>query len=120
MAVRVVDLIAANQLTLTYLIRRTVQLLQHFDALSFTTKGWPNNVRILHRYFGKGYSVPTPMGQKSIQLVKSEENQILDSTYTGKTFSAILDLAHEDSFRNKNILFWHTLNSRSLKGLPIS
>ncbi|MFQ5822605.1 MAG: 1-aminocyclopropane-1-carboxylate deaminase/D-cysteine desulfhydrase [bacterium] len=117
MAVRVVDFIVANKLTLNHLIRRTLELLQTHGVPSSSLKKWHNNFRIVHSYFGKGYSVPTPLGEKSIQLFKSEENQILDSTYTGKTFSAILDLAKENSLKNKNILFWQTLNSRSLENL---
>lgn len=114
-AVRVVDLVAANKLTLNYLIRRAVQLLQKFGV---SCLDWPNNVRIAHDYCGKGYGIPTALGEKCIQLFQSEENQILDSTYTGKTFSAILDLANENAFKNKHILFWQTLNSRSLEDIP--
>jgi D-cysteine desulfhydrase len=117
MAVRVVDFIVANRVSLNYLVRRTLNLLQNFEDVSFAKKNWLNNVRIVHRYFGKGYSIPTPMGQKSIQLFESEENQLLDSTYTGKTFSAILDLAKQETFKTKHILFWQTLNSRSLDEL---
>lgn len=114
MAVRVVDYIVANKITLNRLIQQTLSLLQQNGIPEIR---WQNNVRIVHKYFGKGYSISTPLGEKSIQLFKSEEKQILDSTYTGKTFAAILDLSEEESLNNKNILFWQTLNSRSLEEL---
>jgi len=117
-AVRVVDLIVTNRITLNHLIQRTLTLMQKNGVSGVSLNKWRNNIRIVHKYVGKGYSIPTPLGEKCVELFRTEENQVLDSTYTGKTFAAILDGAKDGAFRNKNILFWQTLNSRSLEDLP--
>ncbi len=112
-AVRVVDFIVANKFTSNLLIRRTLKLLKR-NGVSLPNRNWGSNLRIEHNYFGKGYSQPTDLGEQSIELFKSHENQLLDSTYTGKTFAPIIDLSKDVSFKNKHILFWQTLNSRNL------
>lgn len=114
MAVRVVDLLVTNKWTLNHLIQRTLSLLQK-NGVSHLQ--WQDNVRVVHKYFGKGYSEPTVLGEECVELLRTEENQLLDSTYTGKTFAAILGLAKDKQFTNKHLLFWQTLNSRSLEGL---
>ncbi|MFQ5751859.1 MAG: 1-aminocyclopropane-1-carboxylate deaminase/D-cysteine desulfhydrase [bacterium] len=116
-AVRVVDLIVANKFTLHYLIRKTMKTMLQKGANFSITSNWGNNIRIEHNYFGKGYSRPTILGEKSIELFRTHEHQVLDSTYTGKTFAAILEWCKQAGFKNKIILFWHTLNSRNLENL---
>ncbi len=113
-AVRVVDLILANKFTLNRLIRKSVKNMQDCGANLSSAINWGGNIRIEHNYFGMGYCKPTPLADNSIKLLKTRENQVLDSTYTGKTFAAILDLSKKNIFKNKNILFWQTLNSRNL------
>ncbi len=115
-AVRIVDFIVANKLTLNLLIRRTLKLLKT-SGVNLPNRKWGGNIRIDHHYFGKGYSRPTDLGEHSIELFKSHENQLLDSTYTGKTFAPIVDLSKDDQFKSKHILFWQTLNSQSLDNL---
>jgi len=116
--VRVVDFIVANKFTLNLLIRRTLKLLKR-SGVSLPDRNWGSNLRIEHNYFGKGYSRPTDLGEQSIELFKSRESQLLDSTYTGKTFAPIIELSKDDQFRSKHILFWQTLNSRNLDKIAL-
>ncbi|MFQ5709733.1 MAG: 1-aminocyclopropane-1-carboxylate deaminase/D-cysteine desulfhydrase [bacterium] len=118
MAVRVVDYIVANRFTLNGLVKRTLGFLRERGVALPPIKKWPRNIEIIHNCFGKGYAVPTPEGERCIELLKCEQNQQLDSTYTGKTFSAILHRIQRSDFQNKSILFWQSLNSRGLDELP--
>lgn len=115
-AVRIVDFVVANKLTLRHLIRKTLRLLKR-SGVSLPNRNWGHNLCIEHNYFGKGYSQPTDLGEQSIELFKDHENQLLDSTYTGKTFAPIINLSKDALFKNNHILFWQTLNSRSLDDL---
>lgn len=117
LAVRVVDYLVANRLTLKHLIWSTVKTMRQYGCRFQQKNDFGENIKILHEYFGKGYSQPTPAGQKCIELLKTLEAQELDSAYTAKTFAAILTLADRALLKNKNILFWQTLNSRSLDDL---
>ncbi|MFQ5677342.1 MAG: pyridoxal-phosphate dependent enzyme, partial [bacterium] len=117
-AVRVVDFIVANRVTLNLLIRKSVKLLRKNGVAVSPAKSWGANVQINHRYFGKGYSQPTELGEKSIELFKKHESQLLDSTYTGKAFAPMIDWAGKGEFNKKHILFWQTLNSRDLHKIP--
>lgn len=117
-AVRVVDFIVANKFTLNLLIRRTLKLIKR-NGVNLPSRNWGSNFRIEHNYIGKGYSRPTDLGEQSIELFKSRESQLLDSTYTGKTFAPIIELSKDDQFRSKHILFWQTLNSRNLDNITL-
>lgn len=68
--------------------------------------------RILTNYVGKEYGYVTKEGKQAVDKVKELENIKLDTTYTGKTFAALLDYIQENSLKNKKILFWNTYNSR--------
>ncbi|MCG8603531.1 pyridoxal-phosphate dependent enzyme [bacterium] len=118
-AVRVVDFIVANRVTLHYLIKKTIRTMKANGANIGLDANWKANIRIEHRFFGKGYGLPTPDGQESAELVQTHENQLLDATYTSKTMAAMLEFAKEREYKNKTLLFWHTLNSRSLEGVDL-
>ncbi|MFQ5602250.1 MAG: 1-aminocyclopropane-1-carboxylate deaminase/D-cysteine desulfhydrase [bacterium] len=118
-AVRVVDRIVANRFNVNRLLKKSVRLLQKAHPEKDLNKNWGENIHILHKFAGKGYSQPTPQAEKSIELLQAQEGLTLDSTYTGKTFAALLALCQQAHFKHQNILFWHTLNSRSLDELSV-
>ncbi|MFQ5649429.1 MAG: 1-aminocyclopropane-1-carboxylate deaminase/D-cysteine desulfhydrase [bacterium] len=109
-AVRVVNQVVANAFTLGRLVRRTTKLLQQ-HGIALSPK---QNYRIEHDYFGKGYGKPLPLAQKHARSMEEQEGIALDATYTSKAFAALVELAKRSRFRQKKILFWHTLNSRPL------
>ncbi len=113
-AVRVVDLIVANRLILNRLIRKTLAAMKTNGARLSSSANWGANIRIEHRYFGKGYGVATVKGDESIEVMRSEEDQLLDTTYTAKACGAMLEMAHREPCKGKTLLFWQTLNSRPL------
>jgi D-cysteine desulfhydrase len=116
-AVRVVDFIVANKVTLYCLIKKTIRTMKANGADIGIGTRWKANIRIEHRFFGRGYGVPTSRGQESTELAQAHENQLLDATYTSKTMAAMLELAKQEDYENKTLLFWHTLNSQPLSGV---
>jgi len=65
-------------------------------------------------FFGGEYGLPTQEGIDAIKLIKETENIKLETTYTGKTFAALLDFIriNKKIVKDKTILFWNTYNSR--------
>ncbi|NHI93307.1 MAG: pyridoxal-phosphate dependent enzyme [Candidatus Lokiarchaeota archaeon] len=70
------------------------------------------NFEVNTNYFGGKYGKVTDAGLNAINIVKETENIQLDTTYTGKTFAALLD--HVKTHPDDKILFWNTYNSVEL------
>jgi len=86
------------------LMRRTWRLLADADpGIPAIRIGRP---RIAGEYLGNGYARPTDAGLRAQRLLAETEGVALDSTYTAKTFAAVLDLRRV--FGSRPILYWHT------------
>lgn len=60
-------------------------------------------------WVGEGYEKAGPSVLSVIRMAAEMEGLILDPTYTGKAFSALLDLVGRGEIREKSkVLFWHT------------
>lgn len=82
---------------------------------SFPVFGFsPDDLDIRNGYFGKQYALFTEEAMHAACLMRDREGIELDGTYTGKTMAALIDDARNRSLRGKSVLFWNTLNSRSL------
>lgn len=112
-AVRIVDYVVANRLTLSYLIRRIRGQLRKYGVRT----SMPHNYRIEHGFFGSGYSEPLAAGEESKKVTREKEGLLLDTTYTAKAFAALLKAGKSGELAGKHVLFWHTLNSRPLEKL---
>ena len=69
---------------------------------------------IWHDYAGGGYGAPTRAGKNASYLMLQKEGITLDSTYTAKTFAAVLDYCHRHQMNRGPVLYWHTYNSVDL------
>jgi 1-aminocyclopropane-1-carboxylate deaminase/D-cysteine desulfhydrase-like pyridoxal-dependent ACC family enzyme len=78
-----------------------------------------DDLDIRHGYFGKQYALFTEDAMQAACLMRDREGIKLDGTYTGKTLAALIDDARNRVLRGRSVLFWNTLNSRSLSE-PIS
>jgi D-cysteine desulfhydrase len=65
---------------------------------------------MLNDYFGEGYGRPTKAGNEASALA-NKTDVVLDSTYTAKTFAAVLDYCRVHSSESEPVLYWHTYNS---------
>ncbi len=66
---------------------------------------------IRSEFYGRGYGLPTTAGLESADVVR-EDGLVLEPTYTGKAFSAIL--ADREELRDGTVLYWHTLSGADL------
>jgi 1-aminocyclopropane-1-carboxylate deaminase/D-cysteine desulfhydrase-like pyridoxal-dependent ACC family enzyme len=102
----------AGEKAVKALMKRTLRFLQNMSPriprISIKAP------KVLHNYFGEGYGCETEKGMAAIEAMKDSNNIQLESTYTGKTFAAVLDLLKDTSLKNEPILYWNTYNSADL------
>lgn len=70
-------------------------------------------------YFGAGYAALPENTAKHIDLLYSTEKIKLDGTYAGKAFSAFVDTAQSDEYKDKVLLFWNSFCSGSIEELSM-
>ncbi|MFB6262653.1 MAG: 1-aminocyclopropane-1-carboxylate deaminase/D-cysteine desulfhydrase [Bradymonadaceae bacterium] len=109
--VRVVDRMIANVPTVVRLARKTAGRLDEIGIEDVPTIT-PDDLELVHDFFGEDYGVPTDEGLRAIELAEEHAGFELEPTYTGKTFAALasgeLDVADD------RVLYWHTLNGVDL------
>lgn len=59
-------------------------------------------------FIGPGYAVPTPEGEKAIEVFARREGIFLDHVYTGKAASALLYWLEQGNLSGQTVLFLHT------------
>lgn len=64
-------------------------------------------------HYGPGYGVPTPETLEAVDVAR-EAGVALETTYTGKAFSALLSDAEAGALRGQDVVFWNTYNSSAL------
>lgn len=71
------------------------------------------------RFLAPGYGVPGEETLKAIQDLAYYEGILLDPTYSGKTFAALLDLlSHRQFDEDEHVVFLHTGGAVALFGYP--
>ncbi len=66
------------------------------------------DIEINHDCVGDGYAAVTPKAADAISLLYCATGKKLESTYTGKTLSALIDDANKGILKDKTVLFWNT------------
>lgn len=116
-AVRVVDRLISNNLTVQTLLWNTVRFLRR---QGISLPGYLSlaalQQSIEHRQFGGAYGAPTPEGEEAIEWAVADDIH-LEPTYTAKCFAALLHDARQGLLRQQRVLFWHTY-SRSAPPAP--
>jgi 1-aminocyclopropane-1-carboxylate deaminase/D-cysteine desulfhydrase-like pyridoxal-dependent ACC family enzyme len=113
-AVRVVSEKFTNINGMVSLVEQTNSLLHSLDPSfpPYTFTG--RDVEIRHGFYGWRYAIFTPEGIEAVAFLKEKEDIELEGTYTGKTFSALIDDAKHVHLKGTATLFWNTSNSRDL------
>lgn len=79
------------------------------DCLGLRTDLTDKDVLVLDDYIGKGYGVLDQKISQAIRSMAVREGIFLDPVYTGKAFSALMDLIKKGKFKEEdNVLFIHT------------
>jgi 1-aminocyclopropane-1-carboxylate deaminase/D-cysteine desulfhydrase-like pyridoxal-dependent ACC family enzyme len=99
--------------SINVLFKKTNELLHGYDE-TFPLFESADNVTVTHGFGGTCYGLCTPEAMDAIDTIQKQENIILDGTYTGKAFAALIDHAGTGMFKDKSILFWNTFCSDGL------
>ena len=111
-AIRVTHVEFANAPATQALMEKTAHMMHLHDPAVPADLAARSRIVVRDEFFGEGYGRPTTEGESAIELAGEQLGIGLDSTYTGKTFAALLhDLQHGGS---ESVLFWNTYNSRPL------
>jgi len=110
-AVRVSDVSIMNQQALNELMQKTTLMMHRCDDTVPANLAERANIRIRDDFFGPGYAQGTEATASAIEFSSSELNLALETTYTGKTMSALLADWQEIAAENLKVLYWHTYNS---------
>jgi len=102
----------ANSRRVSQLFNKTSSYLNSLDPAFPKIELNKREIDIMHGYCGRGYAFFTETGMDAVRRMASSEGIKLDGTYTGKTFAALIDVAREQSMKDKVLLFWNTYNSR--------
>lgn len=96
------------------LFKQTNELLHNRDQTFPLFGDVADNVTVLHGFGGTCYGVVTQEATDALHDAQEYENVILDGTYTGKAFAALVAHAQAGMLTNKNVLFWNTFCSDGL------
>jgi D-cysteine desulfhydrase len=114
MGVRVLERQLSNERIIAWEINRAIRLLKRSGCPTGFPRYRAQDIALIHDFFGEEYAGPTEEGRAAIDVTQEHEGLALDVTYTGKTMAALMDFVKKDGNAEKNILFWHTLNSVDL------
>ena len=110
--VRVVDRIVTNKANTLRLIHNATQLLREANiAVPDIGMG---DFDLQEGYFGKAYGEPSELGERAISLAHALAGLELDSTYTGKAFSMVMERGELGELADERALYWNTLSSVDL------
>lgn len=112
--VRVVDAIVCNRFALLHLARQTARYIA--ARIGRPVKFDPGEVTVDSRFFGGAYGRATTEGERALAAANTAGIR-LETTYTGKTFAAVLADAQAGRLDGKRALFVDTFNSVDLSGL---
>ncbi|MBN1375554.1 MAG: pyridoxal-phosphate dependent enzyme [Dehalococcoidia bacterium] len=72
----------------------------------------PQDINVIHNFFGGEYGRETPEGRAALSLLMDTENIRLELTYTAKTFAAMLDYINKNpGLKDAPLLYWHTYSA---------
>ena len=72
-------------------------------------------VKVIDKYVGPGYSLPTETMVEAVQLLARTEGILLDPVYTGKAMAGLIGMIREGQLKKgENVLFVHTGGSPAL------
>ncbi|MFO7980296.1 MAG: D-cysteine desulfhydrase family protein [Candidatus Aminicenantes bacterium] len=85
------------------------------DCLGLKMELTDKDIIVLDDYIGEGYGVLNEKVSQAIRLMAIKEGIFIDPIYTGKAFSALIDLIKKGTFKKgDNILFMHTGGTSAL------
>ncbi len=112
--VRITDYVACNERIVASILNRAVKHLRKGGAALPELRFKKSDISMIHEFFGGEYAKITDEALAAKKLVSEIENLTLDTTYTAKTMAAMIKYLKDHDLKDKNILFWHTYNTKDL------
>jgi len=112
--VRITDWIACNEWLVASILNRAWRHLRKSGANLPALKWKASDINMVHDFFGGEYAKITDEAVEAKDLAAREEGLKLDTTYTAKTMAAMIDYIKREGLKGKDVLFWHTYNTRDL------
>ncbi len=110
-AVLVTDILPPSAERLARLAARSLALLrQHTSDLPVVAVG-AGDFRIIKGYVGPSYGAPTDAARSARDLMETLEHIHLETTYTAKCLTGMIDALRGPEYRNGTVLFWNTYSS---------
>ncbi len=91
-----------------------LRLMQRHDRSVPSLKLTKDQFEVAGGHYGKGYGHPTPKGEDARQLLRETEGVVLESTYTAKALSALVESVPTTT---GPLLFWNTFSAIDLAPL---
>ena len=113
-AVRVSPPTIANERALRALMEKTMDMLTRLSARGRFPALDERRVEWHHDYFAPGYARSNAKTDIAMALAADQLGLLLEPTYTGKTFAAVLDDLAAQGARDERVLFWNTYHSAPL------
>ena len=109
-AIRVTPDEVATDAIAEQLATDTINLLAHLDD-GFPRLGFGDlNFELRHDWFEPGYGVVTPETSAAVSHAQ-DGGVMLETTYTGKAFAALVADARSGRLEEQSVVFWDTYNS---------
>lgn len=109
-AVTILDPGLANRAGFLRLFSSTLASLRRLDR--GVPELGPPPFDLVRDQLGRGYGHPTRDGRAAVRLAAALEGLVLEPTYGGKAFAALLADLRRDDGRGGPRLFWHTYDGR--------
>lgn len=75
----------------------------------------PQDLRVERGYYAPGYEIPNEGGNEAVRLLARTEGILLDTVYSGKGFSGLLDQIRTGKIpQGSRVVFWHTGGATAL------
>lgn len=106
--VRITALAACNRLTVSLVAAATRRFVARFDPAFARLRP---RFSLFHGAIGPGYGAPSPEAIAGVALMERLTGLPGEVTYSGKAIAALRVLCASPRYRDRTILFWHTLSS---------
>lgn len=119
--VRIVPHVIASEKKIAKLTNNICSLLRKYDHNIPPTVFRPEDIHIIHDFYGGEYGRATPEGKKALDLLWTTEKIRLELTYTAKTVAAMLAyIKNNPDIKNDTSLYWHTYNGVNLSNIILA
>lgn len=109
-AIRVTPSDIANEQVAEQLVAATSEMLNGLDDTFPTLDASDLALTVRHEFFDPGYGIVTPGAQNAVARA-GEMGLKLETTYTGKAFSAMTADAGTGRLKDTSVVFWDTYSS---------